>query len=370
MTPEKREKKLQEFDPSTYTSIDRNNVANVWLLKTRESQGLPPPGLVVLLGTGPVELLTLAAHPLMKDATVVGVDVNPGVYDLVRRLKAGKAVSWGDVAEVAMNPGRQNSDFLEKARLENSLDNLKRLGSLVSFEGGINLESIKVPSHIASRVEIVGWDALSFLEQTTLRPDIVGDYFLQINLNKLPNGQDYARKMTHRVLDVLATDGAYQIGDTSRFLDRTISHIVEKETTANLDLVNLSHAVNFGTGVTSSHYLVVTKVDASTRFPLNYSLNQARSMVYGEDGYGTPFDRVGGFETLDLPVSELPQIVQKRLSIVYVANPRAVGQGMSIHSKLETAEAIETLLPEADTEFSEDLVIPAQKPHLRTAINY
>jgi hypothetical protein len=346
----------QEFDPSTFTFVARNDIAVNWVLNYREANRLPPTREVLLLGSGMVEPFTLAA--LSPDIKVTAVELNEDLIEIGESVKRGQKVLWDVVAEKALNPGRPNTDFLEEERLVRSLSVLEHLGSLEALGRGFGLEGIKVDPSVADRVTFIKADALSAVKiLESKRFDLIGDFFLRVNVNKHKSGPAYTAEMLRYSFDLLNDNGMLLIGDTGRNLPVTYQQFADLDTTGRLNLSSAVHFVNFGSGKTTSHYLLATKL---TEFPsATWLASKAQNRLMNNP-------------VLDAltPVAENsnPSLVAKasseRINLAYVDTGKA-GESYMWNSALSQAEAFDRIVPNAGDEASETIIFDAQKPYLQ-----
>jgi len=355
---------FQVFDPSTFTHIGRNERAVNELLTARERDGLPRIKEVILLGSGVVEPFTVASLPLMRDAYIHAVDVSSKVVDKGEAIIKGEAVPWGEIGRISLNRERPNSDFSEPERIMRGLDVLNKLGCLGNLGEGFNDRQMQVASDVRERVHFVHHKALDALdnELAAVKPDLIGAYFVLLNINKDPDpekGINYSRAVIDRALNMLDSQGVLMIGDTSLNLPNTFGQIAWS-TKGRLNLAGMVHTVNFGTGLTSSHYIVSSQMEpypgASTW------MQSSRQRILSNPLFT---ESLVVQESTLRPV-ELAGRSESNLNVGFVGSIWGEEKGTSWDSLIHRVpEALKILVPEPNNEASEDTVFQAQKPHLR-----
>lgn len=348
----------QEFDPSTFTFLGRNDIAVNWLIDYRNKYGLLPIKEILLLGSGAVEPFTLAA--LSEDFRVTAVEINEGLVDLGNRVKKGDKIPWDLVAERSLNPGRPNSDLLDHKRLENCMSVLKNLGSLQKLGSDFDLEGMGISSNVRNRVTFVKTDALSALRvnQSRKHLDLIGDFFLRVNINKHDSGPNYSARMLRESFDCLGENGMLLIGDTGKNLPVTYRQFADFNTFGRLNFASVVHFVNFGSGKTTSHYLLATKL---SDFPGSDAIKQSlRSRLKENDILRklSPIEEKGN-------VIDQVELSTEKVNIAFVDSGKP-GESAGWNSSPNQKEALELIVPEAGEEVSETIIFPAQKPYLKT----
>lgn len=349
----------QEFDPSTFTHIARNDIVFNWAIDFRREGKYPKAETIWLLGSGVVEPFTIAALPGMEKSTVIAVDINPDLVAMAEDLKKGSAILWDEIGKKSLNPGRPNNDFSDRGRLERYFSVLSQLRSLGNLGAGFNLDQMQVSPTVAARVVFIQKDALSFLQETEgAGPDIIGDFFLQLNINKHVEGPNYSRAMIGEALQKLHQNGFYIIGDTGRNLPKTLASLAENDLHGRLNIASMVHAVNFGTGFTTSHYLVSSKYESLTGSQTVYQRVNERM----EGRIFQAFSPI----TEQTDVASLSEITTKRINLVYLSDDgSSLNEPVAWNSKLSQSEVFPKVVPEKGDEFSENTgLIPAQKPYL------
>ena len=355
---------FQVFDPSTFTHIGRNERAVAELLQARVMDGLPRIREVILLGSGVVEPFTIASLPWMRDAFIHAVDVNEYVVGIGQSIQKGEAIPWDVVGLISKNPDRPNSDFSEQERIRRGLIVLDEMGCLENLGEGFTDRQMQVAPDVRERVNFVHGKALEALngQLAQVKPDFIGAFFMLLNINKDPDpekGLNYSRAVIDRALDMLDSEGILMIGDTSLNLPKTYEQVTQS-TKGNLNLSGMVHMVNFGRGVTSSHYVVASQMEP---FPgVGAWIEVARTRISSNDRL---FRAIQVQET-GTNASELPERSSFRLNIGFVGDYWPKKRGTSWDSNITgAAEAIKQLVPNPNDEVSEDTVFSAQKPHLR-----
>ena len=348
----------QEFDPSTFTFLARNDVAVNWVNSYRAENGFSPIKEVLLLGSGVVEPFTLAA--LSSDFKVTAVEINEELVDLADRVKKGDKIPWDLVAEKSLNPGRPNTDFLERTRLERSMSVLKDLGSMQRLGIGFNLQGMSVSSEVRNRVTFLKADALSTIQRNLAEKyfDLIGDFFLRVNINKHKSGHVYSASMLGASLNGLKDNGMLLIGDTGKNLPVTYQQFADQDTSGRLNLVSVVHFVNFGSGKTTSHYLLATKL---SDFPGSEAIRQdLRSHLKENDTLRklSPVEEKGN-------VTDQVKSSSEKVNIAFIDSGKA-SDSTGWNSSRSQAEALGSIVPNGGDEASETLIFPAQKPHLKT----
>ena len=354
---------FQVFDPSTFTHIGRNERAVAELLQARVMDGLPRIREVILLGSGVVEPFTIASLPWMRDAFIHAVDVNEYVVGIGQSIQKGEAIPWDVVGLISKNPDRPNSDFSEQERIRRGLIVLDEMGCLENLGEGFTDRQMQVAPDVRERVNFVHGKALEALngQLAQIKPDFIGAFFMLLNINKDPDpekGLNYSRAVIDRALNMLDSEGILMIGDTSLNLPKTFNQVVQS-TKGRLNLAGMVHMVNFGRGVTSSHYVVASQMEP---YPGNSDwLATSRMRILSKNG----FEKIEVQETSAQP-EEMVERSEKRLNIGFVGPWREDGKGTSWDSGIAgVAEAIKKFVPNPNDEASEDTVFSAQKPHLK-----
>lgn len=348
----------QEFDPSTFTFLARNDVAVNWVMDYRNRNGFSPLKEVLLLGSGVVEPFTLAA--LSGDFRVTAVEIDEGLVDLADVIKKGDKIPWNTIAERSLNPGRPNSDFLEAKRLGNCISVLKDLGSLQHLGTDFDLEGMEVAPNVRDRVTFVKADALSALQVSIFRNhfDLIGDFFLRVNINKHDSGPNYSASMLRESFDCLGDNGMLLIGDTGKNLPVTYQQFAGFNTLGRLNLASVVHFVNFGSGKTTSHYLLATKL---ADFPGSEELKtNLRFHLKKNDTLRnlSPVEEKGS-------IMDQAKTSFEKVNIAFVDSGKT-GDSTGWNSLHNQKEALESIIPEARDEVSETVIFPAQKPYLKT----
>lgn len=352
----------QEFDPSTFTFIGRNDAAVKWALDFRWEHRLPQPKVVWLLGSGVIEPFTIAALPGMERASVIAVETNPDLLAIAAEIKKGRGIPWEIIAEKSQNPGRENSDLQNPSRIIGGLGRLRGLGSLANLGPGFDQKEMQVSEEVRRRVLFYNGDAEEFLREAVGgEVDIIGDFFLQVNINKHPKGSKYTREMVSRSLESLNADGFLIIGDTGKNLPQTLDHFGALATRGQLNLASMVHAVNFGSGFASSHYLLASKLsDFPDRDQIATSV--ARRLAGSRFWPLNIRESNGGIHVLWDACND------GDLNIAFVEGDKDRDRPTTWNSTMYSAEkAIEAIVPEKADEFSEEIIFPAQKPHLSKA---
>lgn len=347
----------QEFDPSTFTFLGRNDIAVNWVIDYRSKHGLSPIKEVLLLGSGLVEPFTLAA--LSCDFRVTAVEINEELVDLADRVKKGDKIPWDLVAEKSLNPGRPNTDFLERTRLERSMSVLKDLGSLQRLDTGFDLEGMSVSPNVRDRVTFVKTDALSAFRANLVKkhPDLIGDFFLRANINKHKSGPEYSASMLGACFNCLKDNGMLLIGDTGKNLPVTYQQFADQDTSGRLNLVSVVHFVNFGSGKITSHYLLATKL---SDFPGSEAIRQdLRSHLKEND----TLRKLSAVEEKG-NVTDQVKSSSEKINIAFVDSGKP-GESSGWNSLGKQMETLELVVPEAGDEASETVIFPAQKPYLK-----
>lgn len=350
----------QEFDPSTFTFLARNDLAVNWVTDYRNRNGFSPIKEVFLLGSGVVEPFTLAA--LSSGFRVTAVEINEGLVDLADVIKKGDKIPWNTIAERSLNPGRPNSDFLDSKRLGNGISVLKDLGSLQRLGTDFDLEGIRVTSGVRDRVTFVKADALSALQVSVFRNhfDLIGDFFLRVNINKHDLGSNYSASMLRESFDCLGENGMLLIGDTGKNLPVTYQQFADFNTLGRLNLASVVHFVNFGSGKATSHYLLATKL---SDFPGSGAIKQdLRSHLKENDTLRklSPVEEKGS-------VMDQVKSSSEKINIAFVDSGKP-GESSGWNSSGKQIETLELVVPEAGDEASETVIFPAQKPYLKKPV--
>jgi hypothetical protein len=225
---------------------------------------LPDIKTIVIVGSGVVEPMTVAALPGLEKSRVYAIELNDDLIDLGEQIKNGATIPWLTIAEFSHNPGRPNNDLKELARLQKGLGVLRDLGSLDRLGTGFNTTSMHVDKSVADRVTFLQGDALETtqaINQQGITPDLVIDCFLRTNVLKTNSGTTYTKQLTNAVLDALAEDGMYLIGDTGESLPDTLSSFVGN-TSGNVNFGSLVHVVQIRDGAfITSHHTAASKME-------------------------------------------------------------------------------------------------------------
>jgi len=348
----------QEFDPSTFTFVGRNDIAVNWTIDYRCKNSLSPIKKILLLGSGAVEPFTLAA--LSSDFRVTAVEINEGLVDLANMVKRGDKIPWDLVAERSLNPGRPNTDFLDSTKLKRSMSVLKDLGSLSRLGTDFDLEGMSVSPNVRDRVTFVKTDALSALRVNPDRKhlDLIGDFFLRVNINKHDSGPNYSASMLRESFDCLGENGMLLIGDTGKNLPVTYRQFSYFNTLGRLNLTSVVHFVNFGSGKTTSHYLLATKL---SDFPGSDAIKQDLRCRLKEN------DTLRKLSPVEKRGSVMDQVKSssEKINIAFVDSGKP-DESSGWNSSGKQTEALGSVVPEAGDEASETVIFPAQKLHLRT----
>jgi len=351
------EKIWQNFGQSTFTHLGRNDRIVDWALKLREERELRPIENIILLGSGIIEPFTIAALPRARAAKVRAVEINPQLLQLGEDIKAARAIPWQKIAEVSLNPGRPNRDLKDRAKLAFGLKRLEKLGSRENLGLGFNEDRLQVAQEVASRVQFVDQDALSALRDIT-DADIIGDFFLQVNINKdeSPNlGLNYTRQLVDAASQALASDGLYLIGDTGKNLPVTLGHLA-RTPRARLHICSLVHAANLGDRFITSSYLVVSKMEEPDSEEM---IEAARQNIANKPGL-----RELKVIEENLSLDELSAITRTRLNLAYVLTRKA---SIAWNTVDDLQQSLSQLIPEPDSQFSQTIILPAQKSELEYA---
>jgi hypothetical protein len=342
----------RESGPSTFTHVGRNDGAVNWGLSYRQERGFPPAQLIVLLGCGAVEPFTIAALPRARTARVVAVEIDPGLLELAEQIKAGASLPWNRVAQISKNPRIPNRDLNDRVKVETGLRVLGALGSLDNLGPGFDEVQMRVARSVADRVEFVGEDALSAIRRIS-NADIIGDFFLQVNVNKslTLDGPAYTMQLAESASRALASHGLYLIGDTGANLPTTLGHLAQLSET-RLNLSSLAHAAQvLGGYFVSSSYLVVSKLEDIDGDGL---IELARKNIASEAAA-----RHVRLAEETVTVRELASIVRDRLNFAFVSSGAG---GLAWNSVGQTAETLRRLAPVLHAQYSPTIIIPAQKP--------
>jgi hypothetical protein len=301
----------------------------------------------------------------MWDAYISAVDVSGDVVAMGEAVKKGEAVPWSEVGRISLNPGRPNSDFSEPERIRNGLNVLERLGCLENLGAEFTETKIQVAPDVRERVNFVHSKALEALNGplAAVRPDFIGAFFVLLNINKDPvpaRGVDYSYDLVNRALDMLDSQGILMVGDTSLNLPKTLTQIAES-TKGNLNLAGMVHMVNFGKGVTSSHYVVASQMEPFPEASRWLGVSRRRILA------NPLFSETLQVQETSTRFSEgMGGRSQRHLNIGFVGFTRGERKCTTWESEIPgVAEAIKQAVPNSGDEVSEDTVFRAQKPHLR-----
>lgn len=349
----------QKFRESTFTHLGRMTPPVSSVLEKREKAGLPPVRNVLVWGSGIVQAVEMAGDPRLLGARVVAVDNNDAINERFQTIKAGGRLTWEQVAEVSLNPGRPNTDFLDRERIRNGLSVLKEYGVLANLGVNFDETGMQVDPSVLSRVTFLHaniLDALAIFKQSGDTFDLIVDGFTQINVNKKPNtGPSESFQMVAGSLAILAQDGMYVVGDTGLNLPVTLGHFA-RVSEGRLHVASLTHGVNFGTGLTTSHWVVGGNGE----------------VIWDEEDKKRTEELLAGNPKLsqlepvreEQAVIETARTAETRMNLVYIAG-KAEG-GTAWNSKDGYSETLQRVVPNPKDEFSEDLLLPAQKPYLKT----
>ena len=344
----------RSIEPSTFTHIGRNDRVVSWALNRRRQRSLAPPTRILLLGSGVVEPFTIAALPSASQAQILAVDVDPNLMRLGERLQSGDPVPWSAIAEHSHNAGQANRDLLERARLLSGLRLLEALGSTGRGQLRATPEYLAVDPELGSRVEFIQSDALTVVEAMR-NVDFVGDFFLQVNINKDDGskwGRNYSTKLTGAAVAALAQDGVYVIGDTNRNLPTTLGNIATLSDPL-LKVCSLAHAAQLAPNTfVASWYLVLDKGSPWRYLDLIEEVKDhvTQLTVLTEQSISQEL----------LTVSQLAILSEDRLNYAFVATND--NRGIAWSSNEDSTIALARLTALGNSEFSEAIALPAQKP--------
>jgi SAM-dependent methyltransferase len=348
----------QNFGKSTFTHIGRNDRVVDWALRYREARGLSSIQSIVLLGSGVIEPFTLAALPSSKAARVIAVEINPQLLQLGVDIKAGKAISWQKIAELSKNPGRPNRDLTDRQRLIYGLKRLEEVGSKENLGVGFNEDYLQASREVAAKVQFIDQDAITALQQFN-DLEMIGDFFLQANLNKTEEpgmGLNYTQQLVDVASRTLAPDGIYLIGDTGKNLPITFDHLAQISK-AKLQFSSLSHAVNLGKSYITSSYLVVSKMEDISNKGM---IEAARWNITNR-----PHLKDLQVREENVSVADLAAITKTRLLLAYISTGK---NGIAWNSADDLQKSLSHLVPEPASSFSQTIVLPAQKTELEVTM--
>jgi hypothetical protein len=261
--------KYFQFDkPSTFTHIARNDRAVDWVVRYRNKYGFPPIRTILLVGSGLIEPFTFAANPLLKQSVIFAIDLDKNILEMAAHIKKGKSIPWSEVAEISANPGLPNQYLTALPSVDSDLLVLQELGSLNELGSGFNSNGMQIPEHVRNRVHFIQGDALEKVkimkQLLPYQPDLVGDFFLQVNINKVDKKGVYTKALIDSVLENLQPQGHYLIGDTGVNLSKTLAHFAQTtkgvlyaSSLANVDNIDSEDNVD-GKRVITSHYLLAS----------------------------------------------------------------------------------------------------------------
>lgn len=349
----------QKFGESTFTHLGRMTPIVSAVLAKREIVGLPRATDVLVLGSGIVQALEIAADPRLLGARVVAVDNNDAIIERIQTIKAGGRLTWEEVAEVSLNPGRPNTDFLDKERVKNGLTVLRNYGVLANLGVNFNETGMQVDPSVVNRVTFLHTDILNALkrfQESGYTFPLIVDGFTQININKRPNtGPSETFRTVEGSLAILAEDGMYVVGDTGLNLPVTLNHLA-RVSNGRLQIASIIHGVNFGSGLTTSHGLVAGKGEA---FWGEEDINRTEELLASNPKF-SQLEPVREEQA----VVEVARTAETKLNLVYVAGKTEGGTAWN--SRGGYSETLQRAVPNPGDEFSEDLLLPAQKPYLKT----
>lgn len=342
----KEDKNWIAHEPSTYSYLGRNDGCVNWMLYYREQEGLPFPETIVLIGPGAIEPFTIAALPLALRSQIVAIEINPDLVELAKTIQEGRAVPWSTVAEKTQHPGIVNTQLTDPEKLRVGMEKMALLGSKTNLGLGFNNDFFQVVDSVTNRVTYIPTDALAALRSLT-NMDMICDFFVQVNINKDPEGTDYTRQMIKAAIEALSSEGNYIIGDSGRNMPTTLSHIAE-EPNARLNVSALVHVVNQEGKHSSSYYSVLGR-----RSMRSETIQQTMRKNIGDIA-----------RKFNLPITEqiitIDQLAQLSASHVYFGFIENEGgkNGIVWYCPLPQKDTLIKLAPSNDEVFTDQIVFP------------
>ena len=181
---------------------------------------------------------------------------------------------------------------------------------------------------------------------------------MRVNINKHESGPAYSANMLGASFNCLEDNGMLLIGDTGKNLPVTYQQFADLGSSGRLNLASVVHFVNFGSGKTSSHYLLATKL---SDFPGSNDIVQNLRSHLKENATLRKLIPIREGRS----IGDQARLSTKVINIAYVDSGK-VGESSGWNSLKRQTEALGSIVPNTGDEASETVIFPAQKLHLRT----
>lgn len=337
--------------PSTRTFIGRSDAVTSTLLEslTKNGENITD---VYILGSGMLEPITTCA--LGEGFTTHAIDIDSKIIDLLERARSGEIVTWRQVAGISTTPGKINLALLDHSERESGFRKLKSLGSLdrLNKDGGqFNQAGIKLPAHIASRIESLHGDALEILQQLPPgKAQLIIENFVRVNINTASSdGITATEALLNTSVDKLSPNGILLIGDTGNNITTTLNQIRDNSD-ADIQFLSLANIDNInGKQFLTSSYIVVNRLNFATVLPL--TRESIRDEIHAD-----PRTNNLHLEEKDVTLEELAELSKKNIILSYISTGSRKGVVWYTNQN-----NLFKIVPKQDSDWNPKIGFPQQK---------